>query len=201
MIFMPMSSDADVIEAVLRGEVDRYAELVDRHQQVAWSVALRLVGNLEDAKELSQNAFVKAYQHLAGFRREAKFSTWLYRIVVNECKDFFKQKARRPPMVAVGVDPEGEETGAVEPVDPSGTPRDLVAERELAGRLQDAVAALPMNQRTAFVLHHVQGLSLEEAADVMGCRVGTVKSHVFRACEQLRGRLEPYLSGGSRHDP
>lgn len=188
-----MTSDAEVIAAVLRGDVDRYAELVTRYQPAAWKLAYSFVGNWDDAKELSQNGFVKAYQHLRAFRKQAKFSTWLYRIVVNECKDFFKRKARRPRMVPLGSDENPDEAIVFEVADPAGGPSEVLASRELARRVQEAVGELADQQRTAFRLHHLNGLSLEETADVMKCRVGTVKAHLFRACERLRAALSPYL--------
>jgi len=191
-----MTSDAEVIEAVLRGDIDRYAELVNRYQRAAWTVAYSFVGNAEDAKELSQNGFVKAYQHLRGFRRDASFSTWLYRIVVNECKDFFKRKARRPAAVSLAAEPDDEGAVAFEPADTNGSPHDALADRELARQLHQAIQRLPRRQQTAFTLHHLQGMPVEEVAGVMDCRIGTVKTHLFRACEQLRVRLTPYLREG-----
>ena len=191
-----MATDTEVIDAVLRGDKDRYAELVTRYQLATWKLAYGFVGNFEDAKELSQNGFVKAYHHLRQFRGRSKFSTWLYRIVVNECKDFFKRKARRPRLVSLVPNPgadSDDDQPLFEVADPAGDPSDSLATRELAAHLSEAIHVLPMKQRTAFVLHHLNGLSLEEASQVMGCRVGTVKAHLFRACEQLRIRLAPYV--------
>ena len=189
-----MATDAEVIAAVLQGDADRYAELVIRYQQAAWKLAYSVVGNLDDAKELSQNSFVKAYRHLRRFRKQARFSTWLYRIVVNECKDFFKRKARRPRMVSLGSDEDPDEAIVFEVADPGGDPSDQLASHELARCLQQAIGALADQQRTAFMLHHLNGLPIDEVAGVMGCRVGTVKSHLFRACERLRAQLAPYLT-------
>lgn len=190
-----MATDAEIIDAVLSGDINRYAELVHRYQLAAWKMAYGFVGNMEDAKELSQNGFVKAYQHLRQFRRRSSFSTWLYRIIVNECKDFFKRKARQPKLVSLIPDPDEDDPVLFEVEDPAGDPSDTMVNQELAKHLGEAIRGLPMKQRQAFVLHHVHGMSLEETSSVMGCRVGTVKAHVFRACEQLRVRLAPYLSG------
>ncbi len=187
------TADDEAIEAVLRGHVQRYAELVDRYQQTAWRIAYSFVGNAEDAKELSQNGFVKAYQHLAKFRRHAKFSTWLYRIIANECKDFFKRKARRPSTLPLGPRADGGDEPLFEVADRAADPREAMANRELANRLTAAIRQLPDKQQQAFILHHLHGLPFEEAADIMACRVGTVKAHVFRACERLRGELAPYV--------
>lgn len=192
-----MATDTEIIESVLEGEVDRYAELVNRYQSAAWQVAFGLVGNWEDAKDLSQNGFVKAYQHLRAFRREARFSTWLYRIVVNECKDFLKRRGRIPQVVAWLPDPEADGFVLFDVEDPARHAGQVALDHELARHLSVAVRALPLQQRTAFVLHHLQGLSIEEAAGVMKCRIGTVKAHLFRACERLRERLAPEIGGGS----
>jgi len=188
-----MSSDSDVIKAVLRGEIERYAELVDRYQRTAIQVAFSFVGNYEDAKELSQNGFVKAYQHLRWFRGQAKFSTWLFRIIVNECKDFFRRRGRQPTVVALSPDPDVDGQALFDVVDSGADPRDELANKELASTLTKAIEGLPMQQRTAFVLHHLHGMALEELSDVMRCRVGTVKSHLFRATERLRTVLSPGL--------
>ena len=193
-----MASDAEVIVAVLQGDVDRYAELVIRYQPAAWRLAYSFVGNWDDAKELSQNGFVNAYQHLRAFRKQAKFSTWLYRIIANECKDFFKRNSRRPRLVSPPEGVEADGSMVFEAADPGGDPSDHMASRELALRLQQAIGSLAGRQRTAFVLHHLNGLPIEEVAGVMGCRVGTVKAHLFRSCERLRASLSPYLQAQER---
>lgn len=190
--------DAETIQAVLRGEGHRYAELVDQYQAQAIRLAFSLLGNYEDARDVSQEAFINAYRSLSRFRGTARFSTWLYRIVVNECKDAWKRRARRPAIAArVGerdpADPSADGL-FVDVDDPSASPSDRAMNQELSQRLSTAIRALPAQQRTAFVLHHLHGLALEEVGGVMGCRVGTVKSHVFRATERLRTALTPWLS-------
>ena len=189
-----MATDAEVIEAVLHGDVDRYAELVIPYQQAAWRLAYGFVGNWDDAKELSQNGFVKAYRHLRAFRKQAKFSTWLYRIIANECKDFFKRNSRRPRLVSPPEALETDDPVVFEAADPGGDPSDMLAARELAGYIQQAIEQLAGKQRMAFVLHHLNGLPIDEVAGLMGCRIGTVKAHLFRACEHLRARLAPYVT-------
>jgi RNA polymerase sigma-70 factor (ECF subfamily) len=184
-------SDVEIIQAVLDGAVDRYAELVDRYQDGALNVAFSMLGNEEDAKDASQEAFVSAYRALRRFRGGAKFSTWLYRIVVNECKDVYKRRARQPVAVATVGEPDPDSNGVlfVDVEDPTASPRDQLANRELGRRISAAIGELPMKQRTAFLLHHVHGLPLEEVAAVMRCRLGTVKSHIFRATHQLQEAL------------
>ena len=191
------SPDAQTIQAILDGAVDRYAELVDKYQAAALKLAFSMLGNYEDARDASQEAFLNAYRSLARFRYGARFSTWLYRIVVNECKDVYKRRSREPRgSVRVG-EPDADESGEtlfVDVADPTGDPRRQAADRELGRSLSRAIGSLPMKQRTAFALHHLHGLSLEGVADVMRCRVGTVKSHVFRATERLRIDLAPSLA-------
>ncbi len=187
-----MATDAEIIGAVLQGDIDRYGEVVDRYQLAAWKLAYSFVGNFEDAKELSQNGIVKAYRHLNGFRGKARFSTWLYRIIVNECKDFFKRKARQPLTVPLALeDPESNDPVLFDLADPTGDPRDVMENKELGKKISEAIKRLPMKQQTAFILCHLHGLPLEEAARVMGVRLGTVKAHLFRATESLRTSLEP----------
>ena len=189
-------SDADVIRAVLHGNADQYAILVDKYQGPALRLAFSLLGNDEDAKDVSQEAFVSAYCSLGRFRGGAKFSTWLFRIVVNECKDVYRRRARQPMVVArVGeADPDADAPSLfVDVDDPAGDPSDSLANRELDQRLSAEIGRLPMKQRTVFLLHHVHGLTLEEVAGVLHCRVGTAKSHLFRATIHLRTILNPWI--------
>ena len=190
-----MVTDAEIIEAVLTGDINRYGELVDRYQLAVWKLAYSFTGNFEDARELSQNGFVKAYRNLSRFRGTAQFSTWLYRIVANECKDFLKRKARQPAWVPLlQVDSASGEEVLFETEDLASGPRDLLDQKERAKNISRAIGELPMKQRAAFILCHLQGVPLKEAAEVMGIRLGTVKTHLFRATERLRIRLEPLSS-------
>ncbi|MBI3324916.1 MAG: sigma-70 family RNA polymerase sigma factor [Candidatus Omnitrophica bacterium] len=188
------ASDGELIRRVLDGQLEAYAILVGRYERAAVGLAYSFVGNFEDARELSQNGFVKAYQALGRFQGRAKFSTWLYRIIANECKDFFRAKARRPNWVSMHAESDDEERVVFEVEDPSGDPRRVLAQRELATVLQAAIQTLRGNQHEAFVLHHLNGLPIEDVAAVMGCRAGTVKAHLFRACERLRERMARYVT-------
>ena len=192
-----MASDMEVIEAVLAGDVDRYAELVTRYQRAAWGLAYGMVANMDDARELSQAGFAKAFRHLRAFRRQAAFSTWLYRIVMNECKDHLRRLARMPrtvPLVAAG--PADAPELEFELADSGNDPAVVAQQHELAHRIAQGIAVLRGNAHEAFLLHHVHGLSLEETAQILQCRVGTVKTHVFRACEQLRRLLSDLVKEG-----
>lgn len=180
--------DLAAIEAVLRGDQRRFAELVDRYQRAAWRLAFGLVGNMEDAKELSQNSFVKAYRSLHRFRGQSRFSTWFYRIVVNECRNFQRWKLRRPQTESL-FDLLDDSQPVPEGTDPGPNPRDAAERKELSRMISDAIQKLPVQQKIAFVLHRLNGLPLEESARVMGVREGTVKAHLFRAQERLKSIL------------
>ena len=185
-----VADETEIIAAVLQGEKERYGELVSRYQLAAWKLAYSLVGDWEEAKDLSQNGFVKAYRNLRSFRAGARFSTWLYRIIANECKDFLRRRRRRPELLVLrGCAGDDEEDSALDPPDPGAGPREAAQDRELAGKLARAIGRLTMNQRAAFSLHHLNGLPLEEVSHVMGCHEGTVKVHLFRAAQNLRRAL------------
>jgi len=192
-----VDADRQIIHAVLAGEVDRYAELVDKYQAPAMQLAFSLIGNYDDAKDASQDAFLHAYRALGRFRGQAKFSTWLFRIVVNACYDLQRRRGRQPRPARELALPSPSANGAclfVEVEDAAADPSQQAANRELGRTISHAIGALPMKQRTAFVLHHVQGLPLDDVAVVMRCRLGTVKSHIFRATQQLRRSLTPWLN-------
>lgn len=185
-------ADRQVVAAVCAGDTVRYAELVNRYQQPTLRLAYSLLGNAQDAEEAAQDAFVSAYQALRSFRGGAKFSTWFYRIVVNKCRDAQRSRARRIAPLATAPDDEDSVFDSLE--DPAAGPSEQAAQRDVAQALTGAIRALPRQQREAVVLHHVHGLPIEEAAAAMGCRPGTVKSHLFRAHGTLRARLSPWLS-------
>lgn len=186
--------DRQVVAAVCAGDTVRYAELVTRYQQPTLRLAYSLLGNAQDAEEAAQDAFVSAYQALRSFRRGAKFSTWFYRIVVNKCRDAQRAASRRPAILALEAG-EADDVSLFDVLeDPAAGPSEQAAQRDVAQALTVAIRALPRQQREAVVLHHVHGLPINEAAAAMGCRPGTVKSHLFRAHGALRARLSPWLS-------
>ena len=191
-----VDGDLEIIHAVLQGDLNRYGELVSKYQLSAWKLAYGFVGNSEDARDISQNGFVKGYRNLRSFRREARFSTWLYRIIVNECKDFLRRKNREPERVELRAENDGGGAALFDVPDPSPDPREAVFQKELAVKMGRALTRLSLKQRMAFVLHYLHGLPQEEVAQVMGCRTGTVKAHLFRASETLRAIIEPMLKQG-----
>lgn len=179
------STDQAVVERVIRGDVDAFSILVNRYQDRIYSVALNYVSNPEDAVDVAQDAFVKAYNKLGSFDRASAFYTWLYRIAINTAIDFIRKRKSRP---AESLDDEKYSETGFEPEskDPSVDPEKVAARREQARTLKAAIGTLSDKLRTVVVLHDVEGLSQEEVADILRVPVGTVKSRVSRARAELR---------------
>jgi RNA polymerase sigma-70 factor (ECF subfamily) len=165
------AEDRALLAAHIAGEPHAFDDLLRRHRQRMWAVAVRTLGDPEEAADAVQDASVSAFRGAAGFRGEARVTTWLHRIVVNACLD----RARRQAVRATVPLPE----------QPLADPRDLLGERETSVLVQEALAALPEEQRIAIVLVDLSGCSVEEAAAILEVPPGTVKSRCFRARARL----------------
>ncbi len=185
MIGLPTDElpDARLIELHVAGDRDAFGVLVHRHRDRLWAVALRTLGNQEDAADAVQEALVSAYRKASSFRGDAAVTTWLHRIVVNACLDYGRRKSARPT-VAVN-DSEALDTLARD----TGT-RDSISHRERSLDVQDALRTLPLEQRGALVLVDMAGYSVDEAASILEVPAGTVKSR----CARARARLAPLLA-------
>jgi RNA polymerase sigma-70 factor, ECF subfamily len=183
-------NDAELVRQTLCGNTAAYNGLVQRYQRPVYNLAYRMLGNAEDAGDLVQETFLRAYGALASFRQDASFLTWLYKIASNLCIDQLRsRKSKSALSLNVELD-EGRE--------PSADSRDCGPEdRALRGAVQDvvqhAVMNLPERYRVVVVMRHLQDMSVEEIARVLDLPSGTVKTHLFRAREMLRGRLAPVL--------
>ena len=186
-----------LIERTLAGETAAFDQLVRRHQQVVFAVAMRMLGDADEAQDTAQDAFVRAYRALGTFRREAKLSTWLVSITMNLCRNRRRWWARRRRVIAASLDEPmrpGEESAGHEVPDPAPSPS-AAAERRDQGRIvTSALQQLREGDRTVIVLRDLQGHSYEEIAAMLRCRVGTVKSRLNRARWQLRALLDGKLS-------
>ncbi|GDY30921.1 RNA polymerase sigma factor SigM [Gandjariella thermophila] len=172
------SSDADLIAAHAAGDPNAFTELVRRHRDRMWAVAMRTLRDPEEAADALQEAFISAYRAAASFRAESQVTTWLHRIVVNACLDRMRRRQARP---TVPLPEEG-------PGEPAA-PRDVMAERETHLVVQQALDTLPAEQRLPIVLVDVEGYSVAEAAEILGIAQGTVKSR----CARGRTRLAKVL--------
>lgn len=182
-----MNSEADlaIVERVRRGDVDAYGVLVERYQDRIFSVVFNYVPNRDDAADIVQDSFVKAYTKLRTFDSESAFYTWLYRIAINAAIDFLRKKKSRN---VDSLDEEKYTEVGFEPVsrDASADPERAALRSEQAVILRRALDALSDKLKAVAILHDVEGLSQEEVAQVLGIPVGTVKSRVSRARAELR---------------
>ena len=152
------------------------------------ALVFHTVGSEDEVRDLVQETFVKAFVGLGKFQRRSAFSTWLYRIAVNVCIDHLRRRSRRPQLMSL---PEGDDgIGTMEIRDERGeSPRGAAARMEMRKAIHDAVKKLPPRQRSAVVLHLVEGFSCEDTAKVLGCAIGTVKASLFKARARLRRDL------------
>ena len=187
-------SDAELVRRVQAGDTEAYASLVDRYQERAVRLAFTLVHHWEDARDLSQEAFVKAFRRLGSFRAESSFSTWFYRIVVNTCRDFQRRSRVRRWLSLDAPSTEDEEITVFDAPGHEPLPDAHAAAQELGVALTQAIDQLPPRQRSAFILKHLEGMSIEETAQVLQCAPGTVKAHLFHATGKLQRWLAPFRS-------
>lgn len=183
-------SDAELVRQTLCGQTAAYNGLVLRYQRQVYNLAYRMLGNAEDAGDLVQDTFLRAYSALAKFRQDASFLTWLYKIASNLCIDHLRSRKAKG---ALSLEVELEEGREPASEDRNNAPEDraiLEATQELLHR---EILNLPEKYRIVVVMRHLQEMSVEEIADTLDLPAGTVKTHLFRAREMLRGRLRSVL--------
>jgi RNA polymerase sigma-70 factor (ECF subfamily) len=188
-------TDADLLRAHVDGDPDAFAELVRRHRDRLWAVALRTIGDREEAADAVQDALLSAHKAAARFRGDSAVTTWLHRIVVNACLDRIRRRQAHPtvPLPDGNRDADASHTGGVEPAAP-------VQDHDTALVVRQALAELPAEQRAALVLVDVQGYPVAEAAVILGVAEGTIKSRCARGRARLAialGHLRP--AGDDRH--
>ena len=181
---MTREQELTLIRQVQHGDTDAFELLVEAYEKTVYNVALQMTGNREDAQDLTQEAFFKAYNSLSSFRGESKFSSWLYRIVSNLCLDFKRRQSRRPSSSLTVEDDEGE-TLQLDIADESQSPEVLLERKLTRDAVRRGLAELPDEQRQILLLREIQGLSYDEIAYAMGLEPGTVKSRIFRARKKL----------------
>jgi RNA polymerase sigma-70 factor (ECF subfamily) len=175
--------EAKLIARSLKQDSDAFGQLVERYATVIVNLAYRMVGDRTEAEDLAQETFVAAFKALPRFRAESKFSTWLYRIAANKCKDWLR--AKRPGQGAQDVDEVLADGVAAE----ERTPERLLSQQQVAGQLDRAIQRLPPLYREAFVLKHVEGLSYEEMQEILGVNGDTLKMRVYKGRLQLSREL------------
>ena len=181
---MTREQELTVIRRVQHGDTEAFELLVAAYEKTVYNVALQMTGSREDAQDLTQDAFLKAYSSLDSFRGDSKFSSWLYRIVSNLCLDFKRRQGRRPSASLTVEDDEGE-TLQLDIADESQSPETLLEQKLTREAVQRGLRELPDEQRQILLLREIQGMSYEEIGEVMHLEAGTVKSRIFRARKKL----------------
>jgi RNA polymerase sigma-70 factor, ECF subfamily len=188
-----VTDELALVQAAKKGDLEAFSELVKRYDRNVFRIAQHITHNEEDAQDVVQEAFLKAYTNLAQFQGNSKFYTWLVRIAVNEA--LMKLRRRRSDKtVSIDEDVETEEGSMPREVaDWSPNPEQLYGTSELGDILKKTIQGLPPGFRTVFVLRDVEGLSTEETAEMLGLSIPAVKSRLLRARLQLRERLAKYF--------
>jgi len=180
-------TDEELVARAQGGDVESFNQLIVRWERPIYALAYRVIGREEDARDVCQDAFLRAYRALPGFKGQAKFSSWLYRIALNLCRDWIRRQ-RRAPVQQLPEDSDASElageTGPVESIE------ELVARRELTAIVEEAMSVLSEEQRTAIILKEYHGMTFQEIADMQGCPLSTVKTRLYQGLSLLRRRLE-----------
>jgi RNA polymerase sigma-70 factor (ECF subfamily) len=186
--------EAALLERSRQGDREAFSTLVARYASATLSAAWRILGDRAEAEDVCQETFLAAYRALPTFRAESRFSTWLYRIAVNKCRDRLRAQAAGPEVEGRPGGPDGEP-----PAEPAGhsmqhrTPEDVLIDEQRARQLERAIQRLPPLYREAFVLRHVEGLTYEEMAEALGVVGSTLRMRVYKAREQLSQELAGLL--------
>ncbi len=187
------TDEAELVRRARNGDLGAYDDLVRRYQERIYATVYHMTANHEDANDLAQEAFIKAFQALRSFKGGSSFYTWVYRIAVNKTINFLKQRKNKAQMSLDDLDFNAEHDPDLLALVSEKTPRREVNLSELQEKLNAAMQRLSEPHRLVVTLHDVQGLSHEEIADIMDCNIGTVRSRLFYARQQLQAYLSDYL--------
>jgi RNA polymerase sigma-70 factor (ECF subfamily) len=180
-------TDEELVARSIAGDAASFNQLVVRWERPIYALAYRVIGREEDARDVCQETFLRAFRALGGFKGQAKFSSWLYRIALNLCRDWIRRERRAPTVQA----PEG--TDLIELAaerTPSEAVEDLIARHDLGRAVSRAMGALSDEQRTAIILKEYHGLTFQEIADLLNCPLSTVKTRLYQGLSVLRRELE-----------
>jgi RNA polymerase sigma-70 factor (ECF subfamily) len=185
--------ESELVRRARKGDLQAYDDLVKRYQERIYATIYHMTSNHEDANDLAQESFIKAFQALKSFKGGSTFYTWIYRIAVNKTINFLKQRKNRTHMSLNDIDFNAEHDTDLIALISDNTPRRAAGLTELQKKLNEALLKLSESHRLVVVLHDVQGQSHEEIAEVMNCNIGTVRSRLFYARQQMQAELADYL--------
>jgi RNA polymerase sigma-70 factor (ECF subfamily) len=184
--------DQQLVERVQRGDKTAFDLLVRKYQFRLAKLVSRYVSDRSEVEDVTQEAFIKAYRALKGFRGESAFYTWLYRIAINTAKNYLVSMGRRPPRSDIDAEEAEGMTNAAE-LREINTPESSMLRDEIAETVRQTIETLPEDLRTAITLREFDGLSYDEIASIMDCPIGTVRSRIFRAREAIDNELKPLI--------
>lgn len=195
----PVDSDALLVERTVAGDQKAFELLVIKYQRRIQRLIGRMVRDVDLVEDIAQETFIRAYRALAQFRGEAQFYTWLYRIAVNTAKKALMDLKRNPTVSenAYKTSDDDETSPLENELTSSETPEAVLASKEIAQIINNAMDALPEELRQAITLREIEGLSYEEISEAMGCPIGTVRSRIFRAREAISQKIKPLLENQS----
>ncbi len=184
-------SDIELIHQAKQGNENAFEQLVYRYDRIVLSIALKYTGNTDDAKDLYQEVFIRAYRGINNFQFRSEFSSWLYRIAVNVCLSY---KSRSKEHLKVSINEEVDDTDFTKNVSEQlvyegSSPEEAAAENELTEIVDAALETLSPRQKMTFVLKHYEGYKIREIAEMLNCKEGTVKKYLFDAIKNLRKKL------------
>jgi RNA polymerase sigma-70 factor (ECF subfamily) len=181
-------TDEELVARSIGGDLESFNQLILRWERPIYALAYRVLGREEEARDVAQEAFLRAFRAIKGFKGEAKFSSWLYRITLNLCRDWMRRE-RRSPTVAT---PEGVDVLelAAAQQHPSASVEELAWRSEMGRHVGRAMARLPEEQRTAIILKEYHGLTFQEIADLLDCPLSTVKTRLYQGLSVLRRELK-----------
>lgn len=185
--------DFALVERVRQGDRRAYDLLVLKYQRKIMRLLARMINNPADVEDVAQETFIKAYKALPKFRGDSAFYTWLYRIAINSARNWQAANMRKPNTVNNIESDEGETFDQLDGLSDQSTPESLMASRQVAQTVNQAIEQLPEDLRTAIVLREIEGMSYEDIATTMQCPIGTVRSRIFRAREAIAARLRPVM--------
>ncbi|HEV2390734.1 MAG TPA: sigma-70 family RNA polymerase sigma factor [Verrucomicrobiae bacterium] len=189
----PVPEEMELVKRARKGDLGAYDDLVRRYQERIYATVYHMTSNHEDANDLAQEAFIKAFHALKSFKGGSSFYTWVYRIAVNKTINFLKQRKNRAQISLDDLDFNAEHDPDLMALISDKTPRREVNLIELQEKLNESMQKLSEPHRLVVTLHDVQGLSHEEIAEIMDCNIGTVRSRLFYARQQLQAYLSDYL--------
>lgn len=190
------ANDLTVVAQVRAGDHDAFRFLVERYSRPVFRVAYRVTGHEQDAEDVVQETFLRAYRQIGQFEERSAFSTWLYRIAFNCAHDLLRQRPKGKRLQSLD---DEDASPVLEPADGSAeaNPHRTLADVEFKGKLRDAFGELSLQERAAFMLRHFEGLSIEEIGKVLGLQQSATKHSVFRAVRKLRLSMQPLYGGES----